>query len=374
MDALRTTLICRLTNSTKDRPASTVADTSIIRPEPHHPPETNVTSEQLSPTTARQQRWDANLENRTLSTVTLTVINEWLKTFRTDDARQRSCRQLGQMLQYAVDSGYLSANPARNATINNVPTPEPTREPVPLTAQQLQALAEQAALGGRYSEKSHDAYKLLILFAGTTGLRWSEVAGLRVDAISFGSRPEVVVRTTLVPVAGRLEFRETTKGRQPRTVPIPGSVAAMLESHVVNLGRSALVFTSPSGAPLRSSNFSRRVLHPAVARCQATDESFPGIVFHDLRRTAVSLSYKVGTGVKVIQDLAGHKSATTTLDVYGHLFADDAQASARGGGRSAESRTFFLVAPWRPSKSRWLPSGCSLPQKPTHGQALLHDS
>lgn len=228
-----------------------------------------------------------------------------------------------------MDSGYLAANPARNATINNVPTPEPAREPAALTAPQLMALAEQAATGGRYAGHSHDAYKLLILFAGTTGLRWSEVSGLKAGTLMFGDNPEVVVRSTLVPVDGRLQFRETTKGRKPRTVPIPRSVASELEVHVRPMAPTGLVFTSPTGTQLRASNFARRVFHPAVERCRALDSTFPEIVFHDLRRTAVTLAISAGANVKVVQQIAGHSSAVTTLDVYAQLFAHDAHSSAR---------------------------------------------
>lgn len=270
-----------------------------------------------------------HLEHRTLASVTLPVINDWLKTFDTDDARQRAYKQLGRMIQFAVDSGYLAANPARNATINNVPTPTPVREPAALTAPQLLKLAEQASEGGRYAEASHDAYGLLIRFAGTTGLRWSEVSGLKVGALTFGDSPEVVVRTTLVTVDGQLEFRETTKGRKPRTVPIPPSVAVDLEAHIKGASADALVFTSPSGAALRNSNFARRVFHPAVERCQALDPKFPPMVFHDLRRTAVTLAISTGQHVKVVQQIAGHSSAVTTLDVYTQLLAHDVHASAR---------------------------------------------
>lgn len=268
-------------------------------------------------------------ENRPLSSVTLAVINEWLATFDTDDARRRAYRQLGRMLQYAVDSGYLASNPARNATINNVPTPTPVREPAALTGEQLKALAREAAGGGRYAGKPHDAYELLILFAGTTGLRWSEISGLTSSAITFGDSPQVVVRTTIVPVDGRLEFRETTKGRKPRVVPIPGSVAELLEEHLQDVHSNSLVFTSPSGRELRASNFGRRVFHPAVRRCRELDPTFPQVVFHDLRRTAVTLAISAGANVKLVQQIAGHSSAVTTLDVYAQLFAHDAQSSAR---------------------------------------------
>jgi hypothetical protein len=41
---------------------------------------------------------------------------------------------------------------------------------------------------------------------------------------------------------------------------------------------------------------------------------------HDLRHTAVALAVEAGAHPKEIQELCGHASITTTLNVYGHLF------------------------------------------------------
>jgi integrase len=38
--------------------------------------------------------------------------------------------------------------------------------------------------------------------------------------------------------------------------------------------------------------------------------------------TAASLAIASGADVKVMQQMLGHKSATMTLDQYGHLFGD----------------------------------------------------
>ncbi|WP_442545001.1 tyrosine-type recombinase/integrase [Arthrobacter sp. KN11-1C] len=274
-----------------------------------------------------------HFENRPLAQITLPVVNEWLKTFRSDDSRRRSYRQLGRMLQHAVDRGYIATNIARNPTVNNIPTPEPVREGSALTAGQLRMLAGECARGGRYDGKSHESYGLLILFAGTTGLRWSEIAGLRTASLTLGARSEVRVQSTLVPVDGRQQLRETTKGRRPRTVPIPQTVASVLANHIEGASDGALVFTSPSGRELRASNFARRVFHPAIERCQAADSTFPRIVFHDLRRTAVSLAISGNANVKVVQQIAGHKSAVTTMDVYAHYYEDDLHSSAQAVDR-----------------------------------------
>ncbi|MHA7290002.1 tyrosine-type recombinase/integrase [Arthrobacter sp. MDT3-24] len=41
------------------------------------------------------------------------------------------------------------------------------------------------------------------------------------------------------------------------------------------------------------------------------------------------MTTSTGANVKVVQQIAGHSSAVTTLDVYAQLSADDAHSSAR---------------------------------------------
>nr|WP_304048375.1 tyrosine-type recombinase/integrase [Jatrophihabitans endophyticus] len=68
---------------------------------------------------------------------------------------------------------------------------------------------------------------------------------------------------------------------------------------------------------LRLTNFRPGVFAPA-ARAIGRPELTP----HGLRHTAASLAIAAGANVKVVQTMLGHKSATMTLDLYGHLFAD----------------------------------------------------
>jgi integrase len=58
---------------------------------------------------------------------------------------------------------------------------------------------------------------------------------------------------------------------------------------------------------------------------------------HELRHTAASLAIASGADVKVVQQMLGHKSATMTLDLYGHLFGDrlDVVADAMDAARTA---------------------------------------
>lgn len=68
---------------------------------------------------------------------------------------------------------------------------------------------------------------------------------------------------------------------------------------------------------MRAQVFQRAVLSAAAERLD-----LEGLHPHALRHTAASLAIASSAHVKVVQQMLGHKSATMTLDLYGHLFAD----------------------------------------------------
>ena len=61
----------------------------------------------------------------------------------------------------------------------------------------------------------------------------------------------------------------------------------------------------------------------------------PGFRPHELRHTAASLAIASGADVKVVQQMLGHKSATMTLDLYGHLFGDRLDVVAMDSARAS---------------------------------------
>lgn len=108
-----------------------------------------------------------------------------------------------------------------------------------------------------------------------------------------------------------------------------------LATHVVSKAPGDLVFTGVQGGPLRSRVFQEAALTAAAERI-----GVPGLTPHKLRHTAASLAIASGANVKVVQQMLGHKSATMTLDLYGHLFADqlDDVADALELARGASAR------------------------------------
>lgn len=92
-----------------------------------------------------------------------------------------------------------------------------------------------------------------------------------------------------------------------------------LTAYVAERAPDELLFTAPQGGPLRIRNFRQRFFDPAV---EAADLGHLQLTPHKLRHTAASIAIASGADVNVVQTMLGHKSATLTLDVYGHLFPD----------------------------------------------------
>jgi integrase len=121
-----------------------------------------------------------------------------------------------------------------------------------------------------------------------------------------------------------------TKGHERREVPIPRFLVDELSQHVVGKAPNDLVFIGERGAVMRSQTFQRAAFTKA-----ATELGIPGFHPHELRHSAASMAIASGADVKVVQSLLGHKSATMTLDQYGHLFGDrlDVVADAMDAAR-----------------------------------------
>ncbi|BBY82097.1 hypothetical protein MPUL_32550 [Mycolicibacterium pulveris] len=175
--------------------------------------------------------------------------------------------------------------------------------------------AQVAALAGAV-----DRHPEVVRFLSYTGLRWGEMAALRVQDFDMLRRRVNVSRS--VTESGGLVW-STPKTWERRSVPFPASLADELAALMAGNARDALVFTDMRGGVLRNSNYRARVFGPAVKVCQKADDTFPSITPHDLRHTAASLAVSAGANVKAVQRMLGHAKASMTLDVYADFFDDD---------------------------------------------------
>lgn len=228
---------------------------------------------------------------------------------------------LRQVLGAAVEDGRIPRNPCDGVKL-------PKRKHADRGYLSHKQVAELAAAVDRNSE--------VVRFLAYTGLRWGEMAALRVQDFDMLRRRVNVSRS--VTESGGLVW-SNPKTWERRSVPFPATLTNELAALMVGKGRDDLVFTDMQGGVLRNSNYRARVFSKAVASVQAatvarraeeivetgtaTTPEFPTITPHDLRHTAASLAVSVGANVKAVQRMLGHAKASMTLDVYADLFDED---------------------------------------------------
>jgi integrase len=215
---------------------------------------------------------------------------------------------LRQVLELARGSGAIKTNPC-----DGIRLPRAVQaEPIFLSAEQVEALAQA----------TRRPYDILVRFAAATGLRPSELCGLKVGRLNL-VKGTVEVAEALTVIGGRMELGPT-KSYARRTVGLPRSLCdelgELLTVRAAERGTPPdpedFVFTAPMGGPLRRDLLLKRFLRPAVERAGLP----PQLRVHDLRHTCVSLLIELGAHPKAIQERLGHSSITVTMDVYGHLF------------------------------------------------------
>jgi integrase len=191
--------------------------------------------------------------------------------------RAKAYRLLARILDTAVEAGRIPRNPC---TVKGAAS-ERAPEMRVATVAQVAALAE--AVGSQY--------KALVLVAAYAGLRWGELAGLRVKHVDV-LHAQITVAEQVTEIAGTFTWGppKTQAGR--RMVTLPSVAATALEAHLrtwADRDPEGLVFTAPQGGLLRRSNFCRRVWLPAT-RVAGVE----GLRFHDLRHTAATLAIAAG--------------------------------------------------------------------------------
>ena len=139
------------------------------------------------------------------------------------------------------------------------------------------------------------------------------------------------MRRAFSDVGGRVVLG-TPKSHQSRTVPVPRFVAVEIAAAVVGRHADDLVFTMPGGSVMRLSNWRLVAFKPARSRAGLSHR----FRIHDLRHTAASLMIQAGYPPKMLQEIMGHASITTTLDLYGHLYPGEMDRYADRLGSAAE--------------------------------------
>jgi integrase len=256
--------------------------------------------------------------NVAVADVTLARARKWrtelLASGVSEVTAAKAYRLLRAIFNTALDDGLVKRNPCRIKGADREDSPE---RPV-LTVTQVYALADAVGL----------RYRLLILLAAFTSLRWAELAALTVTDVDLNARTVRVTRQLYYHEKG-YKFGPPKSRAGVRTVPFPDLIADEVREHLRWLPASALVFSSSTGTPLRHSNFRCRVWLPALAAV-----GLEGIHLHDLRHTGNQLTANAGANLKELMARMGHDSERAAL-IYLHSSAERQRALADQVGKAA---------------------------------------
>ena len=207
--------------------------------------------------------------------------------------------------RYLVKHGYIDANPSDTVQTPKQDQPIPTYLPIDDMFRLLASVKTDTLLGLRNRAMFETLY--------STGIRVSELAGLDVQDIDFH---EHVIR-----VKG--------KGGHERMVPIGKTALASIETYRKGMECKDRVIQSPaetsSRDPLFLNKFNTRLSMRSIARIldKATREC--GITIpvspHAFRHTFATHMLDAGADLRVVQELLGHKSLSTTQK-YTHVSID----------------------------------------------------
>lgn len=151
--------------------------------------------------------------------------------------------------------------------------------------------------------------ELWVLIAAGSGARRSEVEAVRVRDLDLKRSQATIARTMEHTPGEPVEPRDGTKSLS-RTVPLPPFATERLKMWKAAELRQPGDYVCPR---VKSHRFS-----PLWADLTKRAE-LPGFRFHDIRHSVATILLESGLPVKVVQEILGHTTPTTTMNVYAHV-------------------------------------------------------
>lgn len=230
------------------------------------------------------------------------MIRDWhagLASSTGPTARARSYSLLRTILGEAVRDGAITANPC---TIRGAATVDHT-ERRPLTIKEVR----------RVAARMPHRYRLLVLLAAASGLRYGELVALRREDIDLDT---MTISVTKAVRRGREGLPKSAAG--VRIVHLPALLKPLVGAHLkahVGAEPTSYMFTTSRGNPPSNNH-----LNGTLTRA-AGSIGRPDVRFHHLRHTGATLAAQTGATTKELMARLGHASPRAAL-LYQHASSE----------------------------------------------------
>lgn len=268
---------------------------------------------------------DSQIGKTALNQVTTEILQRYYNDKLNDGYNSKTVRSIGIVigaaLNMAVKLKMLSENPNRYTSIPK----KKKYEASVLSAEEVARIVKEA--------KDEELYPIVVTTV-YTGMRKGEVMALKWENVDFQKR-RIYIKNSLCKIDGdqpdekghrhaRYEILEPKTKESIRMVPMLDEVydALMLQKERQETDKQkyreiyldqGLVFSDPCGDYLPQRQFMDKY-HAFLKKYRITD-----IRFHDLRHTFATLLIESDVSMKVVQELLGHSTITTSMDIYTHV-------------------------------------------------------
>jgi site-specific recombinase XerD len=223
--------------------------------------------------------------------------------------------------QYLVDLEVIAKNPTHRIERHKIAS----REPIPLSMTEFLDLVEAAE---RTSPLVRSRNVAIVQVLYNTALRVAEVVSLDVDRVDWDA----------------YAFRDVrTKGNKWLSAKFPDLVAGVLERYLGDRARRKIISEGALFVSERGTRLSIRAVQQLVRDLGTAAGIQRPVTPHLLRHSCATELVDLGTGLKVVQQICGHASQSTT-ERYVHVRAGadraaiDALGSAVDRGLKARRR------------------------------------
>jgi integrase len=249
-----------------------------------------------------------------LSEVKTVAVEKWLENQDLAPATRTKIRNImSAVYSHGIRHEWIALNPISKVRCSA----RRLREPDVLTPGEFQALLQELSLRER----------VMVMLAGSTGLRRSELFALRWSDINFFTMEVAVTRSCV-----RNHFGDTKTEASRKPVPLHQSVCDVLvEWRKESPYNCDDDFLFPSlrmngCQPLMPDMILKKIIRPALVRAGIAGKM---IGWHSFRHSLATNLRSLGVDVKVAQELLRHANSRTTMDLYTQAISADKRAASQ---------------------------------------------